>query len=156
MDIFLKGLVHRFCPKIELFLIGVFYKNHIRKHRFWHCRKKRMILSRKKLKFEKGSKIDIFLKGLVYLFSPKIEVFLIGVFHRNSIKRTTFLILWKDKNDFKRKKIQVLKRAKKWPFSKGVSPWILCKNRTFSYRSFSQKICQKRSFLDILNRKQSF
>ena len=51
MDIFLKGLVHRFCPKIELFLIGVFYKNHIRKHCFWYCRKKRMILSRKTLKF---------------------------------------------------------------------------------------------------------
>ena len=37
-----------------------------------------------------------------------------------------------------------------------VSPWILSKNRTFSYRCFSQKLCQKRSFLDILNRKQSF
>ena len=29
------------------------------------------------------------------------------------------------------KKIEVLKRAKKWAFSKGVSPWILSKNGFF-------------------------
>ena len=53
-------------------------------------------------------------------------------------------------------KIEVLKRAKKWTFSKGVSPRILSKNRTLSHRCFSQKLGQKRSFLDISNRKQSF
>ena len=63
------------------------------------------------------------------------------------------MILWKEKTDFKRKKLK-LKRAKKWTFSKGVSPWILSKNRNFSYRRFSQKLCQKRSFLDISNRKK--
>ena len=68
----------------------------------------------------------------------------------------SFLTLWKEENDFKRKKIAVLTRAKKWTFSKGVSPWILSKNQTFSYRSFSQKLCQNRSFFDILDRKQSF
>ena len=39
---------------------------------------------------------------------------------------------------------------------KGVSPWFLWENRTFSYFSFSQKLCQKRSFFDILRRKHSF
>ena len=34
MDIFAKGVVHGFCPKIELFLIGVFHRNHIRKDGF--------------------------------------------------------------------------------------------------------------------------
>ena len=66
------------------------------------------------------------------------------------------MILWKEKNDFKQKKIQVFKRAKKWTFSKGVSPWILSKNRTFSYSCYSRKFCQKKSFLNILNKKQSF
>ena len=46
--------------------------------------------------------------------------------------------------------------AKKCTFFKRVSPWILSKNKTFFYRCFSQKLSQKRSFLDILNRKQSF
>ena len=41
-------------------------------------------------------------------------------------------------------------------FFKEVSPQILSKTRTFAYRSFSQKLCQKRSFLDILKRTQSF
>ena len=31
---FVKGLVQGFCQKIELFLIGVFHKNHMRKDRF--------------------------------------------------------------------------------------------------------------------------
>ena len=31
---FLRGLVHGFCPKIELFLICVFYRNYSRKDRF--------------------------------------------------------------------------------------------------------------------------
>ena len=30
------------------------------------------------------------------------------------------------------------------------------KNRTFSYRCFLQKLCQKTPFFDILNRKRSF
>ena len=53
-------------------------------------------------------------------------------------------------------KIEVLKRAKKWTFSKGVSPWILSKNRTFSFSCFSRKLCHKKSFLNVLNKKQSF
>ena len=51
--------------------------------------------------------------------------------------------------------MKVLKRAKIWTFPKGVSSWILSKNRTFSFRCFLQKLCQKRSFLAILDRKQS-
>ena len=78
-----------------------------------------------------------------------------GVFSQKSYQKTSFLILWKEKNDFKRKKIKVLKRAKKWTFSKGVSPWILSKNRNFSYLCFSLILCQKTSFFDIYERKQS-
>ena len=44
------------------------------------------------------------------------------------------------------KKNKVLKRAKKWTFSKGVSPWILSKNRNFSYGCFLQKLCWKKWF----------
>ena len=34
MDIFPKGLVHGFCPKIELSLIAVLHRNHVRKDIF--------------------------------------------------------------------------------------------------------------------------
>ena len=33
-------------------------------------------------------------------------------------------------------KIEHLKRSKKWTFSKGVSPFTLFKNRTFSHQFF--------------------
>ena len=42
-------------------------------------------------------------------------------------------------------KIEVLKRAKKETFYKGVSPWILSKNRNFSYGCFLQKLCEKKN-----------
>ena len=42
------------------------------------------------------------------------------------------------------KKIEVLKRAKKWTFFKGVSPWILSKNRTFSYLCFFTEIMSEK------------
>ena len=31
---FPKGLVHGFCPKIEISRMGVFYRNYVRKNRF--------------------------------------------------------------------------------------------------------------------------
>ena len=102
------------------------------------------------------SKNKDFLKGLVHGVLSENRSFSYRRFSQNFYQKTSFLILWKEKNDFKWKKIEVLKRAKKWTFFKGVSPWIFSKNRTFSYLCFSQKLCQKRSFLDTLDRKQSF
>ena len=77
-----------------------------------------------------------FPKGIVHGFCPKIKLSLIAVYHRNYVRKI------------------VLKRAIKWAFSKGVTPWILSKNRIFYYCCFSQKLFQKRSFFDILDRKQ--
>ena len=84
---FLKGLVHGFCPKIEVFLIGVFHRNSIRKQHFWYCGKKRMFLSGKNWSFKKGQKIDIF-----HWFCLKIEFSLIAVFHRNYVSKDRFWI----------------------------------------------------------------
>ena len=32
---FLKGLVHGFCPNIELFVITIFHSNYVGKNHFW-------------------------------------------------------------------------------------------------------------------------
>ena len=77
-------------------------------------------------------------------------------FSQKFYQKTTFLIFWKKRMILSEKKNKVLKRAQKWTFSKGVSPWILSKNRTFSFPCFSRKLCHKKSFLNILNKKQSF
>ena len=63
IDIFQRGYSMAFCPKIELFRIGVFHRNSIRKHHFWYYGKKRMILSAKNWSFKKAQKIDIFQRG---------------------------------------------------------------------------------------------
>ena len=41
-------------------------------------------------------------------------------------------------------------------FLKGFVHEFCGKIKTFFYRRFTQNLCQKRSFFDILNRKQSF
>ena len=96
-----------------------------------------------------------FFKGVSPWIFSKNPTFSYGRFSQKSYQKTSFLILWKEKNDFKRKKIKVLKRAKKWTFSKGVSPWIWSKNRTFSYGRFSQKSYQKTSFLILWKEKNN-
>ena len=60
------------------------------------------------------------------------------------------------KQSFLDEKIEVLTRAKKWTYFKGVCPWILSKFRTFSYRRFLQKSYQKRSFLILRKEKNDF
>ena len=56
----------------------------------------------------------------------------------------------------RKEKIEVLTRTKKWTFFEGVSPWILSKNRTFSYLPFSQKFYQKTTFLIFWKEKNDF
>ena len=48
---FLKGLVHGFSPKIEVFLIGVFHRNSIKKTTFLILWKEKNDFKWKKLKF---------------------------------------------------------------------------------------------------------
>ena len=69
-----------------------------------------------------------FPKGLVHGFCPKIAFF----FHKNYVRKDRFRYFGKKKQLFLDQKIEVLTRAKKWTFFKGVSPWILSKNRTLS------------------------
>ena len=97
---FSKGLVHGFCRKIELFLIGVFHRNHIRKKSFFILRKEKNDFKRKKLKFVKGPKNRHFRKGLVHGFCLKIEISLIAVFYRNYVRKDRFSIFWKENNHF--------------------------------------------------------
>ena len=87
-----------------------------------------------------------FLKGLVHGFCPKIEFFLICFFHRNSIRKQRFWCFGKKRMILSGTNWSFKKGHKKDIF-KGVSAWILSKNRTFSYRRFSEKSYQKRSFL---------
>ena len=107
-----------------------------------------------KLKFWKGPKNGHFPKGLVHDFVQKSKFLLSVVFTEIMPEKIVFRYLWKKRMILGRKNWS-LKKGQKMDISKGVSPWILSKNWIFSYRCFSQKLIQKRSFLEILNRKQS-
>ena len=48
---FLKGLVYLFSPKIEVFLIGVFHRNSIKKTTFLILWREKKDFNRKKFKF---------------------------------------------------------------------------------------------------------
>ena len=87
---FLKGLVSLFSPKIEVFLIGVFHRNSIKKTTFLILWKEKNDFKRKKLKFYKGPKDGHFSNGLIHEVCPNIELFLIGIFYKNHITKHRF------------------------------------------------------------------
>ena len=75
-----------------------------------------------------------------------------AVFHRNCVRKDRFWYCGK-KRMILRGKNWSFKRGQKLTFSKGVSPWILSKNRTFSLRRISEKSYQKRWFLILRKEK---
>ena len=96
-----------------------------------------------------------FRKGLVHWFFQKSN-FCCRCFSQKLFQKRSFFDIVDRNQSFLDQKVEVLTRAKKWTFFKGVCPWILSKNQTSSYRCFLHKLCQKKSLFDILNRKQSF
>ena len=85
-----------------------------------------------------------------------MDLSLIAVFLEKLRQKRTFFDILDRKQSFLDQKIEVSIRAKKWTFFKGVSPWIVSRNRTFSYRRFSQKSYQKKSFLILWKEKNDF
>ena len=80
---------------------------------------------------------------------------LLSLFLQKLCQKTPFLDVLNRKQSFLDQKIEILTRTKKWTFFKGVSPWILFKNRTFSFLLFSQKFYQKTAFLILWKEKKS-
>ena len=155
MDLFLKGLVHGFGLKIELFLICLFHRNSIRKHRFWYCAKKRMILSGKIQLLKRAMKRK-FSKGVSPWLCPILIISIIAVFHWNYVTKDRFSIFMKEKKDFEWKKLKYYEGSKNGNFLKGLKHGVLLKNRTFSYRRFSQKFYLKTSFSILWKEKNDF
>ena len=80
--------------------------------------------------------MDNFLKGLVHEFCPKIKTFFYQRFTQDLYQKKSFFDILKRKQSFLDLKNLSFKKGQKWSLSKGVSPWILSKNRNFSYHRF--------------------
>ena len=149
---YLKGLVHVLCKNLEFFLIGVFCRNYIRKDRFWYCGKKWLILSGKIEVIKRAEKYT-FSKGVSPWISSKNRTFSFRCFFTELMSEEIVFGYFGKKTIIFRPKIEVLTMAKKCTFFREVSPWILSKNRTFSYRRSLQKPYQKTSFLILWKQK---
>ena len=79
--------------------------------------------------------------------------FFLWAFFTEIISENIVFDIVERKQSFLDQKIEVLRRAKRWTFSKGVSPWIFSKNPTFSNGRFSHKSYQKTSLLILWKEK---
>ena len=104
----------------------------------------------------KKSRKSTFCKGVSPWFLSKNRPFFYMFFlSEKSQKQTVFDIL-ENKECFLDLKSDVLKRSKKAPFSKEVSPWFLSKKSTFFLYVFLRKKNHKETVFDILDRREWF
>ena len=97
-----------------------------------------------------------FLKGVSPCILSKKSNFFISAFFTEIISEKIVFVIVERKEWFLDQEMEVITKAKKWTFFKGVIPCILSQNRTFSYGRFSQKSYQKKSFLILWKEKNDF
>ena len=109
---FPKGIIHRFCPKIEILVICVFWGNQVRKYCFlilW-IKKKNDFYTRK-IRFLKVQ-TSRFAKRDNPRFLSKSQTFSYLFFWIKQISKDHFLIFWIEKNDFYTRKLKFYKVQK--------------------------------------------
>ena len=131
-----------FVQKSNFFLLPFLPEIIWEKDRFGLCGKKRMILRGKDWSFKKGKNWTLF-KGVSPWFLSENRTFSYRCILQNLCQKRSFFYILERKQSFLEQKLEVLTRAKKCRFFKGVSPWIYSKNRNFSY-GFFYRNCQKK------------
>ena len=89
------------------------------------------------------------------VFLKESTFFLCVLFSKESQKETIYDILNR-KEYFLDLKSKVIAKSKKSTFCKGVSSWLLSKNRPFPFMLFWSKQGQKETFFDLLDRNECF
>ena len=136
IEIFQTSMV--FVKKKELFIICVLGANQSRKDRF-------LIEKSKNSKFS---------KGVSPWFLSKNGTFCHLCFLGKSIQKRAFLDILDNKECFVDKKKEVLQKSKNSIFSKGSMVFV--KKSNFYHLCFLGESSQKRSFFDILDKKECF
>ena len=143
---YLKGLVHVLCKNLE-FLLSAFFAEIIPEKIVFDIVGRNDWFEVEKIEVIKRAEKYTFSKGVSPWISSKNRTFSYRCFFTEIMSEEIVFGYFGKKTIIFRPKIEVLTMAKKCTFFREVSPWILSKNRTFSYRRFSQKSYQKRSFL---------
>ena len=116
---FPKGLVHGFCPKIELFTMRFFRHPKAEKSVFLIFWIEKNTFQLRKGKFQKCPQNWIFHRGQS-LFLSKNRAFYDVVFQAPQGKKECFLIFWIENNTFQIIKGKFLKMSEKSGFSRGL------------------------------------
>ena len=155
--IFQRGyIVHGFCQKIELLTMRVFQANQGRNDCFFDILdRKEYFLEQKSELFKKCVKNRKFLKGVVHDSCPKLELLTMCAFFPNQGGKDCLLILWIEKNTFQTRKVKLQRRPKNRVFQRGQFVF-LSKNQACYHVGFLGRPRQKRSFSNILDRKEYF
>ena len=117
--------------------------------------RKEYFLEQKSELFKKCVKNRKFLKGAVHDSCPKIELFTMCAFFPNQGGKDCLLILWIEKNTFQTRKVKLQRRPKNRVFQRGQFVF-LSKNQACYHVGFLGRPRQKRSFSNILDRKEYF
>ena len=135
---FAKGLVHGFCQKNRTFsYIFFFEQKKARKKHFLILWIENKAFRTLKVKFSQSRKKSTFCKGVSPWFLSKNRPFSYKFFFLSKkARKKHFLIFWIENKVFWALKMNFSQSRKKSIFCKGVSPWFLSKNRTFSYMFF--------------------
>ena len=127
--------------------------NRATKDRFLYSRQKKNAFQTGIAKFEKSPKNRKFAKELVHGFCQKINLFLTCVFLGNLARKVRFLIFWREKNTFQTGIVNFEKSPRNRKFLRGQS-MVFVKKSTFFYTCILGKSSHKRSFYDILDRRE--
>ena len=117
--------------------------------------RKEYFLEQKSELFKKCVKNRKSLKGVVHDSCPKIELFTMCAFFPNQGGKDCLLILWIKKNTFQTRKVKLQRRPKNRVFQRGQFVF-LSKNQACYHVGFLGRPRQKRSFSNILDRKEYF
>ena len=150
-------VLNGFCLKINFFKY-VFFSKESQKETFFDILDRKEFFLDLKSQVLKKSKKSTFCKRASAWFLSKNRPFsYMFFFQQNKARNKTFLIFCIEKNCFLDLKSQVLKKSRKSTFCKGVSKWLLSKNRPFSYMCFFlAKKARNKQFLIFWIEKNAF
>ena len=122
IDMFSKGLVHGFGPKLAIFPSSFFQAIWARKMCFMiYQSEKNTFLCYKNKELKKRRRIAIFPKGFVHGFGPKIAIFQIFFFQAQQARKISFTIFQNEKLPFQAIKTRSTKSRKIDIFPKGLT-----------------------------------
>ena len=154
IDIFPKGLVHGFGPKLAIFP-PFFQAIQARKMCFMIFQNEKTPFQAIKTRSSKTRKIDIFPKGLIHGFSPKLAIFRPCIFQAIQARKMCFMIFQNEKTFFQAIKTRSSKSRKIDIFPKRLVHGFGPKLAIFP-QLFLGNIGQENVFQDILEHKIAF